>query len=331
MVTDSGVPVADASVQAMSAVDSAFGMRSTRTDGNGAFEFEGLAPGRYTFTGSKTGYADGRLRDFDITGGAAPRVVLTSGGVIYGHVSGLSADELQRATVVAQNPNGNASAPVDAAGSFRMEGVPVGTVRVSAMTEGGIAGGKSSPVQSVQVDAGTQAEVNIAFKSDTVIRGRVTRNGKPVDGAMVAFFPKDAQAQTTSRTTANSNGEYEVSGLDDATYNVQVVDLQRSAPFSTTYQVHGSGTFDVDMKVGLAARPRDRLRRQRRAGRGGRLRDKTTTQRMRMRRGPRRPMRRERSSWRTSRRAPTTSSQARRATGRARSTRPSTTAAARSS
>ena len=248
VVTDSGVPVADASVMAQSAADSTFGMRSTRTDGNGGFEFEGLTPGRYTFTGSKNGYADGRLRDFDITAGAPARIVITSGGILYGHVTGLTPDELQRAIVRASAASGNASAPVDAAGSFRMEGVPVGTVRVSAMTEGGFAGGKSSPVQSVQIDAGTQAEVNIAFKSDTVIRGRVTRNGKPVDGAMVAFFPKDARAQTSSRTTASSNGEYEVNGLDDAMYNVQVVDLQRSAPFSSTYQVHGSGTFDVDMK-----------------------------------------------------------------------------------
>ena len=251
VVTDTGVPVADASVTAQSAADSTFGMRSTRTDGNGGFEFEGLTPGRYTFTGTKDGYADGRLTDFDITAGAPARIVITSGGIIYGHVTGLTADELQRATVRASAAGGNASAPVDASGSFRMEGVPVGTVRVSAMTQGGIAGGKSSPVQSVQVDAGTQAEVNIAFKSDTVISGRITRDGKPVDGAMVAFFPKDAQAQTTSRTTANSSGQYEVSGLDDATYNVQVVDLQRSAPFSSTYQVHGSGTFDIDMKSAL--------------------------------------------------------------------------------
>jgi hypothetical protein len=70
-----------------------------------------------------------------------------------------------------------------------------------------------------------------------------------VDSAMVSFFPKDATAQTSNRTTTDSNGQYQVTGLDDATYNVSVVDIQRSAPFTTTYQVRGSGTFDIDMKA----------------------------------------------------------------------------------
>ena len=153
-------------------------------------------------------------------------------------------------TVIATKPERQRiGAPVDASGAFRIEGAPVGTVRVSANTGGGIAGGKSSSVQSVQVDAGSQIQVDIAFKSDTVISGRVTRNGQPVQGAMVAFNPKDATAQTRASTSTDSNGSYQVSGLDDANYNVTVVDIQRSAPYSSTYQVQGSGTFNVDMKA----------------------------------------------------------------------------------
>ena len=250
VVTDAGVPVGDASVSAQSASDSAFGSRSTRTDASGNFEFEGLAPGRYTFSAGKNGYADGRLRDFDITTGAPPRIIMSSGGIIYGQVSGLTPDELQRASVFAQSANGNASAPVDAAGSFRIEGAPLGTVRVSANAGGGgIGGGKTSSLQSVQVDAGSQVQVNITFKSDTVISGHVTRNGQAVQGAMVAFNPKNATAQTRASTSTDSNGQYQVSGLDDADYNVTVVDIQRSAPYSATYTVRGSGSFDVDMKA----------------------------------------------------------------------------------
>lgn len=249
VVTDAGVPVGDASVTAQSAADAGFGMRSTRTDASGNFEFEGLTPGRYTFRASKTGFADGRIADFDITLGAPPRIVMSSGGVIYGQVTGLSPDELQRATVNAQSPNGGASAPVDASGSYRIEGAPIGTVRVSANTGGGVTGGKSSPVQSVQLDSGSQVLVNITFKSDTVVSGSVTRNGQPVQGAMVSFVPRDATSQTRASTSTDSSGHYSVNGLDDATYNVVVVDIQRSAPYSTTYQVRGSGTFDVDMKA----------------------------------------------------------------------------------
>ena len=249
VVDSTGAPVGDASVSAQSGSDSAFGSRSTRTDAGGNFEFEGLAPGRYTFSAGKTGYADGRLRDFDITTGAPPPIVLSSGGVIYGQVTGLSADELQRASVFAQSASGNASAPVDASGSFRIEGAPLGTVRVSANAGGGIGGGKTSSVQSVQVDTGSQVQVNIAFKTDTVISGHITRNGQAVQGAVVAFNPKNATAQTRASTSTDSNGQYQVSGLDDADYNVSVVDIQRSAPYSTTYSVRGSGSFDVDMKA----------------------------------------------------------------------------------
>lgn len=249
VVTDAGVPVPDAMVFAMSGSAGGFGGPSTRTDADGSFSFEGLTPAHYNFRASKQGLASGEASDVDVTSGAPVRIVMKNGGVVYGQVTGLTPDELQRATVVAQSPNGGASAPVDASGSFRIEGAPLGTVRVSANTGGGIAGGRSSPVQSIQIDApGSHVQVNIAFKSDTVVSGHVTRNGQPVQGAMVSFNPRNATAQTRASTSTDSNGQYQVSGLDDADYSVNVVDIQRSAPYSTTYTVHGSGTFDVDMK-----------------------------------------------------------------------------------
>ncbi len=248
VATDTGVPVADARVMAASGGASGFGPPSTMTDSNGNFTFEGVAPGHYRFSASKQGLASGEVLDFDVSSGAPVRIVMKSGGVIYGHVSGLSADELQQAVVTASGQRTGGSTPVDATGNFRMEGAPTGTVRVSARTGMGIMGGKTSPMQSVQVDPGASVQVDIAFKSDTVIRGRVTRNGSPVEGAMIMFNPKEAQSQTSARASSGNGGQYEVSGLDDATYNVSVVDIQRSAPFTTTYQVRGSGTFDIDMK-----------------------------------------------------------------------------------
>ncbi|HSP35050.1 MAG TPA: carboxypeptidase regulatory-like domain-containing protein, partial [Thermoanaerobaculia bacterium] len=246
VVTDTGVPVADAEVTASSAAQT-FGFRNTRTDANGNFTLENMAPGRYTFRAMKSGYANALMNDFDIATGGPVRLTMKSGGVIFGHVSGLTADELQTATVQASGANGGQTAAVDSSGNYRIEGSPTGTVRVSARTSTGMAGGRTSTVQSVQVDPASPAQVDITFNSATVISGRVTRNGSPVDGAMVAFIPKEAQAQTTARTTTSNGGQYQVTGLDDATYNVAVVDIQRSAPFSTTYQVHGSGNFDIDI------------------------------------------------------------------------------------
>ncbi|HEX6177133.1 MAG TPA: carboxypeptidase-like regulatory domain-containing protein, partial [Thermoanaerobaculia bacterium] len=54
VVTEAGAPVADAAVSAFT-TGAAGGGRSTRTDANGAFQLEGLTPGRYTFRATKPG------------------------------------------------------------------------------------------------------------------------------------------------------------------------------------------------------------------------------------------------------------------------------------
>ena len=249
VVTDAGAPVADAAVNANSASESGFG-RSGRTDANGNFQIAGLAPGHYTLNASKQGLANGILRDFDIAAGAPPRIVMKTGGTIVGHVSGLSDSDLQNATVIASGPNGGASGEVDSGGNFRIEGAPTGTVRVSARTGRGMGGGgKSSPVQSVQVDAGSSVQVDIQFKTSTVIRGRVTRNGQSMPNVMVMFTPRNAQSQTQASGTADASGAYEISGLDDGSYTVGVLDIDRSGAFSSTYDVHGSGNYDIDIKT----------------------------------------------------------------------------------
>lgn len=248
VTTEGGVPVADASVRAMSAASGGFG-RSTQTDGGGSFQFEGLAPGHYTFSASKSGYAEGSVRDVDIASGAPVRITLKTGGTIYGHVVGLSESELAHASVSARGATGGAEAPVDATGNYRIEGAPTGTVRVQAEISRGFGENRSAPMKSVQVEPGGTAQVDLEFLSQTTIRGRVTRDGKPLANAMVSFFPRSAQSQTNSQTTTDANGAYTITGLQDAPYSVSVVDLQRLNPYSTSYEVKGSSTFDIDIRT----------------------------------------------------------------------------------
>lgn len=258
VVTDGGAPIPDATVRAMSASEMDGG-REGRTDASGNFTIEGLAPGHYTFTAGKAGYAPGTLRDIDIASSGPVRVILKSGGVITGHVNGLTAPELEQATVVASvsgggvnfmGGGGNVTAPVDSGGNFRIEGAPSGTVRVSART-GAMFGGssKTAAPKTVELEPGGTAQVDIDFKSSTVIRGRVTRNGVPVPRAQVAFIPRGGRSQTTSSGSADADGRYELSGLDDGTYTVQAVDMERLSPFTTQYEVHGSDTFDITIKT----------------------------------------------------------------------------------
>jgi large repetitive protein len=247
VVTEGGAPVPEATVRASSA---AGGGREAHTDAAGNFQLEGLAPGHYTFSASKAGLATGTVRDVDIAVNNNVRITMKSGATITGRVIGLAPNEMEQTTVMASSQGGGTSAPVDAAGNFRLEGAPSGTVRVSARTGAMFGGtGRTAVPKTVQVDAGGSAQVDIEFKSETVIRGRVTRNNQPVPNAGVAFMPRQGKAQTNANTTADASGRYEISGLEDGPYNVQVMDLERMTPFSTQYEVRGSGNFDIDVRT----------------------------------------------------------------------------------
>ncbi|TML10578.1 MAG: hypothetical protein E6G39_16185, partial [Actinobacteria bacterium] len=200
------------------------------------------------FTAMKTGLANGISRDVDIVTQNNIRITMKGGGTITGHIVGLSAKDLEQTTVMASSPNGNASAPVDSSGNYRIEGAPSGTVRVAARTGGPMMGAaRSAPGKTVELEPGGAVQVDIEFKSDTVIRGKVTHNNLPVAGASVNFFPRQGKTQTNSSALSDSSGRYELSGLEDGPYNVQVMDMKSMAPYTTTYDVHGSGNFDVDM------------------------------------------------------------------------------------
>src|SRR5262249_53145052 len=149
-------------------------------------------------------------------------------------------------TVTANSAAGNAAAPVDSSGNFRIDGAPSGTVRVGART-GQMFGGnnRSAQAQTIQLDPGGTATVDLEFKSDTTVRGRVISNNQPVSSATVSFIPRAGRSQTSASVRSDSSGNYEITGLDDGQYNVQVMDMVNLTPYTTTYTVSGSGTFDI--------------------------------------------------------------------------------------
>jgi len=248
VTTDGGTPIGDAVVRAGSASDSTFG-REARTDGNGSFTMDGLAPGHYTFNASKSGYANGVVRDVDIATVNPVRITMTTGATITGHVSGFTPDELQGVNVLASASGaGQVTAAVDASGNYRIDGAPTGTVRVVARTTAMLGSIKQTEPKTIVLEAGGSQQVDLEVKSDTVVRGRVTRNGLPLANAGVMFTPNAAKASTIGSTRTDNNGMYELSGLSDGTYNVQFVDYANFSPFGTTHDVHGSGTFDIDIK-----------------------------------------------------------------------------------
>ncbi len=239
VVDASGRPVAEASVMAQA--PGAGGRASSNA--NGAFTIEGLAAGRYTVTASKTGLASERLRDVDIATVGPLRIVLDTGGTIYGRVSGY--DETLASTIVvrASNQEGNAQSSIDASGNFRIEGAPVGTVTVLAMSRGSNSGSKQ-----VEVVSGQSHQVDLEFRSDIVISGRVSRNGKAADFSSVSFMPSDARLQSRGSGATDAEGRYSISGLEPGDYNVSVMDQNTLQPYRTTYKVTGSANFDIDVR-----------------------------------------------------------------------------------
>lgn len=247
VVTEGGAPVEDASVSARSGAEAA-SYRGTRTDANGGFVLEGLAPGRYRFSASKTGYATGEVEDVDVSTTSMVRIQLRTGGTVTGHVTGLTAAELQQAIVMVNSVNSYASAAVDASGNYRVDGAPTGTVRIMARTRTGIGGGRSSQMQSRQLEPGQSIQADIDFGLGSIVTGRVARDGKPVDGAMVGFIPKGIVGQSAGSATTDSGGRYEISGLQDGKYDVSAGSFDRGGMFMGSYEVRGSGNFDIELR-----------------------------------------------------------------------------------
>jgi uncharacterized GH25 family protein len=243
VVTESGAPVPDAEVAAMAGAGA---FRTARTDANGTFAFESLSPARYRFSASKRGFAEARVDDVDVSAGAPVRLVMKSGATLYGQVRGLTPEELQSAMVEFRGETFTTTS-VDSTGNYRLEGAPIGTVRVAGVVSRNFSTRKSSQPQTVTVAAGESRQVDLEFRSDTVITGRVTRNGKPLASASVSFTPRrGASSQTSSSATTDQQGNYSVSGLEAGDYSVYVIDMQRFSPYQTTYDVSGSSTFDID-------------------------------------------------------------------------------------
>jgi len=237
VVTGDGAPVAEADVRAAGA--------SARTDAAGTFVLEGLPPGHYDVGAGKSGYQPAVVRDVVIPGARAIRLVLERGGVIAGRVTGLAPAELRSAVVFASSSSGNATATVNDDGSYRMEGAPLGTVRVSART-GELTHTRAAPAQALQVEPGVVAAADFDFTSDITIRGRISRGGAAVPSANVLFVPKGSGLRA-ARATADTAGRYEIAGVDRGSYTVAVSDFEMGQ-YSTPYDVTGSATFDIDIR-----------------------------------------------------------------------------------
>jgi hypothetical protein len=247
VVDNSGIPLADATVNVQSPTPGARFVEA-RTDANGGFRVEALPAGRYTFRARKQGYADGVTRDVDISATRSVRIVMEAGGSIYGTVTGFRPEDAKDIVVVAAaSQNSGAEARIDPSGSYRLDGVPLGQVTVTAISRS-IGAFSRSEEKRVNVTAGSVQQVDLAFGRGHTITGRVTREGRPVGSAIVSFQPRDRRIRTVAASTASADGYYTAEGLQEGEYDVMVSERSSMQGHSAIYTVQGSARYDIEMR-----------------------------------------------------------------------------------
>ena len=238
VVDDSGMPVADANVRASG------GGIPVRTTATGAFEIDRLPEGRHRFVASKQGLADGVLEDVDIATAGPLRITLGRGATIHGRVLGIPESDFMHTRVRAHVHGIPHTSSVDAQGNYRMEGLPAGTLTISASVQRP-SGASRTTSRDLQIRAGSVQQADIAFDGNASIGGRVRRNGTPHSEAMVSFDPL-SRTGTHASVGTDQEGRYTTLALPDGPYRVTVRDRRGGNLFSTKYEVRGSATFDID-------------------------------------------------------------------------------------
>ena len=192
VTSSDGAPVPGASVRAKSASLTDYGEGSrTQTDAQGSFELSGLQPGKIDVTASHPSFADGYVAGVDVDPSKAPvdtKIVLHSGGRIEGTArkrdgTPLSGVSVNVQAVLPEGRNilwGFHATPVQADGSFAVDHVPAGHVRILLMS--GTAAFSQS-VQSTEADVRDGETTPVDFVSrEILVSGRITRSNVAAPG-----------------------------------------------------------------------------------------------------------------------------------------------------
>lgn len=256
VVTPSGKPVEDATVQIFNADDDTTETYAyTRADGTWA---AGVDQGSYKVRFSASGYAfefysnKPTLATADVVGAGANlgQVTLSKGSVVQGGIVNTAGAPLERAEATVYNESGGevSSDLTDATGNYRIEGVAPGTYTVQFtdpvgeyLSEWNADKADRASADRVEVGVDTVVSVNAALAADpdaaidpaTVdISGAVTdSSGAAVVGAQVIAYDTPADAdkpEANEYAVTNRAGLYyftDLSETSEDTFKVQASDV----------------------------------------------------------------------------------------------------------
>ena len=228
------------------------GFRATKTDASGGFSFDAMAPGHYSFTASKTGYADGTLNDYDVSSNA-PIADLAEDRRRH-----LRSRHRRRPRRHAEGQRHGAEQQRQRRGRGRWRrqlqdprGADRNGPRFSAELMRSFGDSAAATRKTIDVAPGASVQVDIDFNTNTIVRGRVTRDGSPLAGANISFFPNDRSGAQVAVPTDDA-GNYTASGLRTARTACMVVDRSASIRIRPTTTSTAPSQFDIDIRTALA-------------------------------------------------------------------------------
>jgi hypothetical protein len=245
VVDASGRPVAQADITTRGAPGVlGFGGMAT-TDGDGAFKLTGLADRNYTLTARKEGFAESTA-DVNPETTSEVTITLSRGGTITGRILGVAPADLPFVEI--RSIRSASRTQPDAGGAYTLGGVPDGDVIIMASLP------RPRP-RSVQANAkvvnGMSSPVDLDFSAGIAVRGRVTQQGKLIQGTITFMPVRPAPGAPFTSLTAEiaRDGTYEVRVPAAGEYDVSVAPFAIHHPVKTDrVNVTGEMVHDVELR-----------------------------------------------------------------------------------
>jgi hypothetical protein len=238
VVGEDGGPLAGATV----ALQGSRTQATVRTDGAGHFVFTGLLRDAYGLVATRQGYVASPRRMVAVPAPEAISVQLRQGGALTGSVTGIAARDMRAVVVSAASAAGSDVARLAEDGSFRLESVPPGRVTVRAQLSAGGEVRQSLPV-SVDVRAGSETRVDLAFSQDVVVSGQVRRGDEPLGGAQLVFRRGETH-EVGGTALSGTAGDYQLPGLVPGDYLVEVHDASGRLLAQERHRIERSVVLD---------------------------------------------------------------------------------------
>jgi carboxypeptidase family protein/polysaccharide lyase family 4-like protein len=208
-------PVAGATARAA-------GLYPVETDSEGAFSLQGVE-GKFTLIITHPSYPAAEVPD--VTSGRTEplEILLSKGGSVEGIVYGQNGDPLPGAEVSTPQQDRHADR-TDAAGHYRLEGLPAGQRVLTKVDVPGTYEGFES--QTVEVRVGQSSVLD--FGVGVSLFGNVTHEGAPASGALLTLAQAPGERSTDNPMRGSraircrEDGSYEARGLRAGQYGLVV-------------------------------------------------------------------------------------------------------------